>query len=433
MRHDPENPLAGLGYTPREAAFLRMVAMHSGVFQRRHFVEFAGAGDGKAVQVLISKLLGRHGQAVAFGENRFLYRLSHKAVYRALGIEDSNNRKGRGPALMKARLMALDLVLTHASARFLETEDAKVQFFTTQFGVAADALPRVDYPSRKVGSSAPCRHWFIEKYPIFLTGAAPGLTVNFSFVDDGQATVSSFANFLRRYNSVLAAARFRLFYVTESTEAAATARRYFDRIWGEAAKVKSGANNDQLRRFFELTNRSWEAETRLNHDEAAELLKLRRLYSGPEYDAFFAKWRAGSLSASHTVVPLGRLPGLGERAPEAAKRFEPVIIGGRYGFLSAVVRAPTHLRSSPSLRAAPPASPDARIPVASQTPTPKGINAQAEPGAEALARKQPGKTHAGKEALARKQPGKTHAGNDPVMTGFGPTGQSSAVRRSPNR
>ncbi|MGH9477373.1 MAG: hypothetical protein ACRD1C_13770, partial [Terriglobales bacterium] len=415
MGSDLENPLAGLGYTPREAAFLRMVAMHSGVFQRRHFVEFAGAGDGKAVQVLISKLLGRHGQAVAFGDNRFLYRLSQKAVYRALGIEDSNNRKGRSPALMKARLMALDLVLAHADARFLETEDAKVQFFTSQRGVASDALPRVDYPSRK-GSSAPCRHWFVEKYPIFLTGNDPGLTVNFSFVDDGQTTVSSFANFLRRYNSVLAAARFRLFNVTESTEAAATARRHFDHAWAQAVPPKSPAITEELLRYFVVLNRWNEGTTGFNRDEYAEFSRLRRAHIAPEYDALFEKWRAASPSARPTVVELSKPLERGERAPETASRFEPFIIGGRYGFLSTVVPAPARLRSSRSPRAAPPASPDAEKSAGGQTLGPEGVKAPPEPGTD---------------RVPRKQPGKTHAGNDPVMTGFGPTSQSSAVRRSP--
>ncbi len=417
MQPDVENPLAGLGYTPRETAFLRMVAMHSGVFQRRHFVEFTGAGDGKAAQVLISRLLGRHGQAVAFGENRFLYRLSHKAVYRGLGIGDSNNRKGRSPALMKARLMALDLVLAHANSRFLETEDAKVRFFTAQLGVAADALPRVDYPSRK-GSSAPCRHWFVEKYPIFLAGTGPSFTVNFSFVDDGQTTVSSFANFLRRYNSVLAPARFRLIYVTESTEAATTAQRHFDYTWGQAAPPKSPAITDQLLRYFEQWSRFQEGKTSFNRDEFAELSRLRRAHIAPEYDALFEKWRAASLSARPTVVDLGKLLEREEHAPETANRFEPFIIGGRYGFLATVVPAPARLRPSRSPRAALPASPDAEKPAAGQILGLEGIKDQPEPGTE---------------QAPRKQPGQTHAGNDPVMTGFGPTGQSSAIRRSPNR
>ncbi|MGH9472038.1 MAG: hypothetical protein ACRD1M_04780 [Terriglobales bacterium] len=413
MRSDLENPLAGLGYTPREAAFLCMVAMHSGVFQRRHFVEFTGAGDGKAAQVLISKLLSRHGQAVAFGKNRFLYRLSHKAVYRALGIEDSNNRKGRSPALMKARLMALDLVLAHTDARFLETEDAKVRFFTVRLGMDSDALPRVDYPSRK-GSSKPRRHWFVEKYPIFLTGTDPGLIVNFSFVDDGQATVSSFANFLRRYNSVFAAARFRLHYVTESTTAAATARRHFDRTLNFPQPQTPPPSTPELDRYFELMKGWQEGARGFSGDQFSEFFRLRRLYGGPRYAPQYDAWLRGETVSLAHRAPVGR----DESGRKFDGKFEPMIVGGRYGFLSVAVPAPAHLQIRRSPRAAPADSPENEAPAMVETAQPEEHTAPAEPA---------------ERAAPKKPPGQNHAGNDPVMTGFDPTGQSFAVPHSRHR
>ncbi|MGH9487017.1 MAG: hypothetical protein ACRD04_05440, partial [Terriglobales bacterium] len=135
MNANAESVLTTLGYSPREATFLRIVAVHSGVFLRRQYVAYTGAGPGNAVQTLVTKLLSRgHGQAIPFGDNKSIYHVSYKGIYRLLGIEDSNNRRSRSGWLLKSRLMALDFILAHADAHFLETEQEKIDFFTKHFG-----------------------------------------------------------------------------------------------------------------------------------------------------------------------------------------------------------------------------------------------------------------------------------------------------------
>jgi hypothetical protein len=43
---DPIPDIERLGYTPREAGFLALVAMHSGFFLRRHFNHYLHKEDG---------------------------------------------------------------------------------------------------------------------------------------------------------------------------------------------------------------------------------------------------------------------------------------------------------------------------------------------------------------------------------------------------
>ncbi|MGH9486998.1 MAG: hypothetical protein ACRD04_05345 [Terriglobales bacterium] len=277
--------LTTLGYSEREAAFLRMVAMHSGVFLTRQYMAYTGAGYGKAVHGFIAKLVTkRHGRPISYGDNQTLYHLTNKRIYRVLGIEDSNNRRARSDATLKVRLMALDFVLPDAGVRWLETEAEKIAFFAQEFGAQPGHYPGKTYPARN-GVARPCSRYFVEKFPIFNTpeGADRGSTakpeVAFSFIDDGQATVSSFCSFLDRYAPLMGLIpRLRLFYVTDTPTKFAPAERQFARKM--AASGDSAGSNAW--RYGELMARWQEGKTNFSSDEFAELARLRRLYGGPE-------------------------------------------------------------------------------------------------------------------------------------------------------
>ncbi len=75
-------------------------------------------------------------------QGRHIYHLAAKPVYDAFGCSDSQNRRIKGDASIKSRLMVLDFVLAHLSANLLSNEAGKVDFFTTQCGVRSELLPR---------------------------------------------------------------------------------------------------------------------------------------------------------------------------------------------------------------------------------------------------------------------------------------------------
>lgn len=411
-----ESVLTTLGYSPREAMFLRIVAVHSGVFLRRQYVAYTGSGPGNAVQTLVTKILSRsHGRAISFGDNKIVYHVTHKGIYRLVGIEASNNRRSRSGSLLKSRLMALDFILDHAEGHFLETEQEKIDFFTHHFGAKREQLPAVVYPARRIGGGRPTSHTFVEKFPILVAlTAKPQASpdVAFSFVDDGQSTVSSFAAFLHRYRSLMnLIPRLRLFYIADAATKFAPAQRQFERLMSSGTVGSSTPQADTLLRYFELMKRWQEGATRFNSDQFAELAKLRRLYNGLEYDALFEKWQVASFSVFPPVVPP-------KASLSLAPKFVPTLLDHDYRFLGETRIAcdgDSHPRSTKlSLSRSPRPGPQTNAGGA-LTPTTETRTGQP----------------------AQQPTTKPHAVSDPVVTGFGTAesggGQSSSFPQARDR
>ena len=129
MNRDPIPFIEELGYTPREATFLYAVGMHSGYFLRRQFDGYIGRVKGAISQHFLNKAERRgHIRALDYGQNRKVFHLSWKPIYRLLGDEDSQHRRVKGDLQVKIRLMILNYVLRDTQEHFLETEQSKVEF-----------------------------------------------------------------------------------------------------------------------------------------------------------------------------------------------------------------------------------------------------------------------------------------------------------------
>ena len=157
MSRDPIPFIEELGYTPREAAFLYAVGMHSGYFLRRQFDAYIGRVKGAISQHFLSKAERRgHVRAIDYGQNRKVFHLHWKPIYRLLGDEDSQNRRIKCDLQIKSRLMILDYVLRDTREHFLETEQSKVEFFTKSCRLSADVLP----------AGGPKGRHFPDRFPI---------------------------------------------------------------------------------------------------------------------------------------------------------------------------------------------------------------------------------------------------------------------------
>src|SRR4030095_11768376 len=74
------------GYSETEARFLRLVALHSGVFLARQFNLFARAKIGYRVDAFVKKLKSnRHCHTYRLGKNAAMFHLHSRAIYRAIG------------------------------------------------------------------------------------------------------------------------------------------------------------------------------------------------------------------------------------------------------------------------------------------------------------------------------------------------------------
>ena len=177
---DREKALEPLGWTGREAEWIALVCLHSGVFIRAQFCRYFDAHRQVAlrfVQALKERKALVESNQLALNDGGRTCRISSKAIYRALGAENIRHRKPAGNAVMMRRLLSLDYVLEHPGLNWLPTEPEKVEFFKN-LGVPSQLVPRRIY----YGAVGAQKRYFALKLPV--AGGAD--TVIFAYVDPGR-------------------------------------------------------------------------------------------------------------------------------------------------------------------------------------------------------------------------------------------------------
>jgi hypothetical protein len=188
------------GYTLREASFLYLVAAYSGYFMRRHFARLLDRVDGAMCTHFLAKAgnLG-HVRRLAFSQNRHVYHLQSKTIYRLCGAEDSQNRRMKGEAGIKHRLIVLDYVLDDLHQQFLVTAEEKVEFLTRDLGIPMGVLPCSSF-----GNADASSRFFIDQAPTSIRQhETHRWLVRFAFVDEGSKTIKPFRRFLSEYEALL--------------------------------------------------------------------------------------------------------------------------------------------------------------------------------------------------------------------------------------
>ncbi|MCY4074930.1 MAG: hypothetical protein OXH04_05830, partial [Acidobacteria bacterium] len=173
--------LGPLGWTGRDADWLALVCLHSGVFLRRQYLAFIGREN----PALANRFVERCGAAAVEepwrGSRLRVCRISSRALYRALGAEHVRHRRAAAPSVVLRRLLSLDYVLDHRGLAWLPTEHEKVAALTGA-GVPPGVLPRRVYRGA-VGES---RRHFVHKLPVALDAGR----ATFVFVQAEDATPS---------------------------------------------------------------------------------------------------------------------------------------------------------------------------------------------------------------------------------------------------
>ena len=179
-----EKSLEPFGWKGREAEWVALVCLHSGVFTRSQFCYFFdGKPDRKRALRFVRDLVERN-LAVEYDlpnkrGGAKAVRISNKGLYRTLGIENIRHRREADDAGMLRRLLSLDYVLEHPELPWLPTEQEKVAFFEAQ-GIDRRRLPRRKYQ----GATGNQLRYFALKLPI----AADAKTATFVYVDPGKDT-----------------------------------------------------------------------------------------------------------------------------------------------------------------------------------------------------------------------------------------------------
>ena len=178
-----EKTLEPFGWTGREAEWIALVCLHSGVFTRAQFCFYFEGARRKRAWRFVRTLVER---GAAVEDNRAIFpggakavRISNKEIYRKLGIENVRHRRDADDSVMLRRLLSLDYVLEYPELPWLPTEPEKVSFFES-LGIERKLLPYRVYQGA-VGRQI---RYFALKLPI----AVETQTATFSYVDPGNDT-----------------------------------------------------------------------------------------------------------------------------------------------------------------------------------------------------------------------------------------------------
>ena len=172
-----------LGWTGRDAEWIALVCLHSGVFTRAQFCQYFDTPNRVRAQRFVKALIDRK-QALEIewpimNGGAKTCRISSKAIYRALGVENIRHRRQASNLVVMRRLLSLDFVLEHPAMNWLPAEPEKVEFFE-EIGLPLRLIPRRIYYG-VVGNQ---KRYFALKLPL----AVDPETVTFAYVDPGHQT-----------------------------------------------------------------------------------------------------------------------------------------------------------------------------------------------------------------------------------------------------
>jgi hypothetical protein len=284
--------LTQLGYVAREAEFLYIVAVHSGFFVQRQFIQYAGvAGRGPITDFLRKAIQRRHvREHLPERGSQKVYQLFSRNLYASIGKEHSRNRRtGRYGLLDKAsvKLLSLDFVLANLEERYLGEEIAKVEYFTAKRQINRATLPAKVFHGQN-GSET--HRYFVEKFPMFLSGMANEEIVNFTYLEDDVRSLQSFGSYLEKYQPLFEAlnSKFKLIFVSISTQSFSSAKRVFVNMFSSARQARE---RQQLARFFWLRKMAEEKRFKeLAHKDVIDWQRGLKQYSGPDYERHYETW-----------------------------------------------------------------------------------------------------------------------------------------------
>ena len=141
--------LEPFGWSPEDAEWVAMVCLHSGVFTRAQYSDYFNTYPNRArrfVQSLVDlKLAVDEEIPVITTQNRTkACRITHKSIYRELGVPNIRHRRIADPAVYLRRLLSLDYVIERPDLDWLPTEDEKVAF-CKHLDIGKDRLPKRVY------------------------------------------------------------------------------------------------------------------------------------------------------------------------------------------------------------------------------------------------------------------------------------------------
>ena len=194
-----DKALEAFGWTGREAEWIALVCLHSGVFTRDQVSDWLRIDRFKALR-FVRDITGRRLAAEDRLAGRKVCRIFARPVYRALGAEDIRHRRIASAEVLMRRLLSLDYVMAYTGLPWLPTEPEKVSAFEA-LGIEPALLPVRVYR----GAAGDTRRYFPLKLPVAL-GAGSAV---FVYADPGHNTAKALHSWGRAHRELWGALRER--------------------------------------------------------------------------------------------------------------------------------------------------------------------------------------------------------------------------------
>ena len=325
-------PVAALGYTPREANFLRLVACYGGYFVMRQYCAFLDRGRGSTTAAFARTLLRRKDATrQSYCRTQHVWHLAPRRLYAAAGVgPDAYRRRPRPAAAITARLMALDYVLDHPHLEFLGTDD---QWRTVLDRRGVDRLwwPQQRYLGHR--ATVPHLRYFVDAGPLAIARDPAGVeALVVAFLDDAPQTAVSFARFLAVYRGLFAQLpAWQVVFVTQDRARLEAARRTFDHALAtpgnssyERGALETFNEYAHLRQAFD--RKQWSTLQKAGLDR---LSVLRPVYGDTHWERLFGQWEQRGLA----VVTAASAP---PRHPRSTGLFDGYVVPHSYAATQAV-------------------------------------------------------------------------------------------------
>ncbi len=237
--------LKALGYTDAEARFLYIVATHSGYFVARQFLAFANAHWGERTTIFWNKLhTKKHARPERFPKSGKVY----------------------------------------------QTEPQKVSFFCDQLKAPRHFLPSKIYHGQR--TSQPTLGYFVDKFPMFLSGEASSPVVTFTYLQGPEASLTEFVRHLEVYLPLFRQLpEFRVLYLARVDSHFEEAKELFNAL--VAVPLGSDASAELLR-YFQI-QKAWDLGRYGSLTEADLIFRnqAKTQFTGQRFEHLYRGWKVG--------------------------------------------------------------------------------------------------------------------------------------------
>ena len=294
IAEDYIHALTKFGYTHTEARFLYILGTHSGYFTAQQYLDFADAKRGYRSDALTRKLLAnKHASAEVYHKNARVYHLFSRKLYSAIGKENVRNRRRHEFPFIQTRLLALSFILANQKHEYFETEEDKLQYFTTTLDIEKQFLPAKLYLGMR-NPSITTRH-FVDKFPMFLTVGSSILT--FTYISAGGEKLTAFLTHLHHYLPLFRSLQqFNFLFLSPCEPLFPKALALF------SSRVKGpleASIAQEITRYFRV-RRLWETRqfARLKTEDVMFLKEAMGRFASECIEELYQRWTKGGLSDS---------------------------------------------------------------------------------------------------------------------------------------